>query len=213
MFCKSAHLQYVKAYKTRVTRRGTYPSSISISYRADSLGEEAIRVRLDLVEQPGHGQEQQNRHEKDLEEPLEKMTARRHHLQSVPARLSRTVDELCDAEAAAELALTCLHCTRLAQDPHIMAPCGHTLCAECCRGTGKEDGGQDATRNPGESAMRSSPACVLCEKGGVAGSEIECWAAVPNRAVATLVNKHIFCLQRLEVVRAISAELWTNGLS
>lgn len=96
-------------------------------------------------------------------------------VQSARARLCRAVDDLCGAEEATELVLTCLLCARLFRDPQVMTPCGHTLCADCCggggggswQGTPTPDGEEEAQAGRmGDSEMRASLGCRLCEKEG-----------------------------------------------
>lgn len=141
---------------------------------------------------------------------------------SLRARLCRTLNELCGAEEAGELVLTCLKCTKLFKDPYIMGPCGHTLCASCCGvGGGDEElpvegnSGWVLGGGVGGSTKREKPACHLCANqpnGGEAAADTKIYVGMaPNRALATLVTKYAFRRQLLESLTDMSNALWREG--
>lgn len=195
------------------------PSPLDL--RADSYAEENSRLRLAIEE---HEEEQrqrdQERHDREVQHENE-TRARNLQSKSLRARLCRTLDELCEAEEAGELAITCLECAKLFKDPHVMAPCGHTLCAECS-GRGFDGGlarAQPAEERSGwvlgggvgDSTTRTKPACRLCVKnqaGGGPAEESACVGSAPSRALATLVTKFVFRRQLLESLKEIGVLLW-----
>lgn len=151
----------------------------------------------------------------------EEAAAKNLRSKSLRARLCRTVDELCDAEEAGVLALTCQKCANLLDDPYIMAPCGHTFCAGCCGGRGNDEG-EPTEESSGwvlggggrGSTARTKPSCSLCEKqeaGGVADKNA-CVGMAPSQALATLVAKFVFRRQLLETLKGVGAALWQEGL-
>lgn len=143
------------------------------------------------------------------------------HLESVKARFCRTLNELCGAEEAGELVLTCLKCTKLFKDPHIAGPCGHTLCAGCCGMVGGDEeppvegnSGWVLRGGGGGVSVREKPACHVCVNqpngGGVADKNV-CVGMAPNRALAALVTKFAFRRQLLESLKEMSNALWREG--
>ena len=195
------------------------PRSDSIQFpRTASLTEENNRLRC-LVEIDEQARREQERDIAGLQTSRASLTP--EQVQSARARLCRTVDDLCGAEEAAELVLTCLLCTRLFRDPQVMTPCGHTLCADCHRGgsgsggssqgTPPSDGaGEAQVESTGNSEIRASFGCRLCEKerGAVGRASIGGGEGIaPNHAVQALVAKHTFRGQLLQVLRRTSAAL------
>lgn len=188
------------------------------THRVDKLNEDNSRLRI-LVNQQA---ERRHQLEEQREQLKEEEALRRPQVQSERAQLCRTVDELFYAEEATELALTCLRCTQLFRDPHIMTPCGHTLCAACCgSGTGgdsdskpisdgRASGGANVQGRRTE-ALTEAPTsltCCLCEEDqGEVGTKLGPRAVAPNRAVAALVGKFTFRRQLLGVLRQRSNEL------
>eukprot|EP00752_Nemacystus_decipiens_P011903 g10554.t1 len=182
--------------------------------RADSFVEENKRLSL-VIDRQDEEQRQRDRERHDREVQHENETcARNMRSKSLRARLCRTLDELCEAEEAGELSITCLECAKLFKDPHVMAPCGHALCADCSR---RGFDGGSALGQPGEESSgwvlgggtkRSS--CPLCTKQGGGGSAEEgrCVGSAPSRELATLVTKFVFRRQLLESLREIAALLW-----
>lgn len=198
------------------------PRSGSIQFpRTASLTEENSRLRC-LVEIDEQARRERERDLSGLQTSRASLTP--DQVQSARARLCRTVEDLCGAEEATELVLTCLLCTRLFRDPQVMTPCGHTLCADCCRGgSGSGDSGGSSQGTPtsggaeeaqaegmGDSEMRASLGCRLCEKereavgrASIGGGQ----GMAPNYAVQALVTKHTFRRQLLQVLRRTSAAL------
>ncbi len=190
--------------------------------RADSLAEENNRLRLAMER---HEEEQRERdderHDREVERE-KKAAAQNLRSKSLRARLCRTLDELCDAEDAGELALTCLKCAKLLHDPYVLAPCGHTLCAGCCGG-GVCDEGHPAEETSGwvlgggggGSTTRTQPTCCLCDKqeaGGVDDkNKKNCDGMAPSQALATLVSKFVFRRQLLETLKGVGSLLWQEG--
>ncbi|CAM9831405.1 unnamed protein product, partial [Hapterophycus canaliculatus] len=165
--------------------------------RVAFLSKENSRLLLAL-EQLQEEQREQDKQREERETEREKAASdqkqkQKLHSKSWKDRVRRTLDELCAAEGAGELVLTCLKCARLFKDPYVMAPCGHTLCADCCG--------------------RVAPACKICgeQEYQVAG-KVECVGMAPNRALATLVVKFAFRRKLLETLKDISMVL-TNSLT
>lgn len=179
-------------------------------------------------------QTQQRQHFLEEKEQWEEEAAGElRQLQATRGELCRTIDELYHAEEAAELALTCLQCTKLFKDPHIITPCGHTLCAACC-GVGKAEvcrtpeevqgvAGAEALQDAGpgrgaepdgdeakSSTPQTTPVCRLCDKDAREGAGAG--GVAPNRAVATLLGKFTFRRQLLETIRNTSVVSWQEGL-
>lgn len=203
----------------------TPPLARALDLRADSYAEENSRIRLAIEKLEGQEKEQrqrdQERHDREVERENQTY-ARNLQCKSLKARLCHTLDELCEAEEAGELVITCLGCSKLFKDPHVMAPCGHTLCAECSHGG--IDGGQGEPvegrsgwvlgGGGGDSTTPAKPICRLCTKrepGGVA-DEIICVGSAPSRTLATLVTKFVFRRQLLESLKEIGALLWQEEL-
>ena len=191
--------------------------------RTASVTEENSRLRS-LIQANEEGRREQ---EGDVSGLARRQTSRAslspEQLQSARAQLCRTVDDLCGAEDATELVLTCLLCTRLFREPLIMTPCGHTLCTDCCGGGGSGSGvrsegdtptsegrgGAQAERT-GDSGMRANFGCRLCEKEAEAvgnASIGEERGVAPNHVVQALVAKHTFRRQLLQVLKKASAVL------
>lgn len=201
------------------------PSPLDL--RADSYAEENSRLRLAIEKQEEEQQQRdQERHDREVQHENE-TRSRNLQSKSLKARLCRTLDELREAEEAGELAMTCLECAKLFKDPHVMAPCGHTMCADCSR-RGDDAGlalGQSAEESSssgwvlggggGDSTARVKRICPLCVKqgrGGGAAEESSCVGSAPSRELATLVAKFAFRRQLLESLREIAALLWQDDL-
>eukprot|EP00903_Cladosiphon_okamuranus_P014008 g13027.t1 len=195
--------------------------------RAESYCEENTCLRLAAEKQEEEQrQRDQERHDREVQHENE-TRARNLQSRSLRARLCRTLDELSEAEEAGELAITCLECAKLFKDPHVMAPCGHTLCADCSR-RGNDGGGepvaalkQSDERGSGwvlgvgggggdtpPRAKHSCPVCVKQEGGGGATERSTCVGSAPSRELATLVTKFVFRRQLLASLKDIGALLW-----
>lgn len=190
--------------------------------RADSFTEENSRLRLAIEKQEQEQQRRdQERHDREVEHENE-THARNLQTNSLRARLCRALDELCEAEEAGELAITCLECAKLFKDPRVMAPCGHTLCAECSRQgvdgalalgqPAEERSGWVLGGGGGDSAARAKRVCPVCAKqtghGAASEEESVCVGSAPSLALATLVKKFVFRRQLLESLREIGGLLW-----
>lgn len=173
------------------------------------MSTENSRLRLAIEKHEEQQRDQDNqRKERDAERDKTASEQQLHH-KSWRDRIRRTLDELCAAEEAGELVLTCLKCARLFKDPYVMAPCGHTLCAECCGGgkvelPDEESSGWVLGDGGGKSAKRETPGCEIC---GQEDQRIEAKAErvgmAPNRALATLVVKFAFRRKLLETLKEI----------
>ncbi|CAM9323337.1 unnamed protein product [Sphacelaria rigidula] len=144
------------------------------------------------------------------------------------AELCRTIDEMRSAEDAVKVSLTCLSCTRLFRNPHILTPCGHTLCGDCCdrddegfdEGVPKKGTERGAPLDgQGDSMRRVKASCCLCEnegdgaEGQLRSGALSQWTMAPNRAVAALVGKFTFRRQCLEVLSRIGQALWEGAVA
>lgn len=186
--------------------------------RADSYAEENRRLRLAIEkEEEEQRQRDQERHDREVEHENER---RVQNLQSrsLRARLCRTLEELCEAEEAGELAITCPECAELFKNPRVMAPCGHTLCADCSPPGDDEEQEQPVEGRSGwllggggeDSTSRAKPTCRLCVKQEGAGvaAQSACVGSAPSRVLATLVTKFTFRRQLLGSLKEIGALLW-----
>eukprot|EP00904_Undaria_pinnatifida_P009346 jgi/Undpi1/5541/HiC_scaffold_2.g00818.m1 len=192
--------------------------------RAHSLTKENTRLRsLAEANEEAHREQEGNRAGQERRQGS-RANLSPQHLQSARDRLSRTVDDLCHAEEATELVLTCLLCTRLFRDPQVMTPCGHTLCADCCGGGGSGSGSQGTPTSEGAEGvlakqtegleMLPSDGCRLCEKEKEAAGEASVGGehgVAPNRTVSALVAKHTFRRQLFQVLKRTSAVLSQDG--
>ncbi|CAM9351426.1 unnamed protein product [Ectocarpus fasciculatus] len=186
--------------------------------RADSLAEENSRLRATIEKQEAESErqreEQDERHDRDIKREII-LSQQNLDSASLRDRLCRTLDELCGAEEAGELALTCQRCAKLFKDPHTMAPCGHTLCAGCCAGGDggmpAEDGNGRVPGGSGESpgsATHKKPECYLCgQHEGEAADRVVCVGMAPNRALASVVVKFAFRRQLVRTLKEIGAAL------
>lgn len=177
--------------------------------RAAFLSEENSRLRL-VIEKRDEEQREQGKQRKEGEAERERAASeQRLHHKSWRDRIRRTLEELCAAEDAGELVLTCLKCARLFKDPHVMAPCGHTLCADCCVGGGvgqpdEESSGWVLGGGGGSSAERLAPSCRICkDQEHRVADKVECVGMAPNRALATLVVKFSFRRKLLDTFKDI----------
>lgn len=186
--------------------------------RADSLAEENSRLRATIEKQEAESErqreEQDERHDRDIKREII-LSQQNLDSASLRDRLCRTLDELCGAEEAGELALTCQRCAKLFKDPHTMAPCGHTLCAGCCAGAhggipaedsnGRVPGGSSESPGP---AAHKKPECYMCgQQEGGAADKVACFAMAPNRALASVVVKFAFRRQLVQTLKEIGAAL------
>ena len=201
------------------------PCPPPLNLRADSFAEENRRLRVAMEKKEEEQQQRdQERHDREVQHEQE-THAQKLKSKSLKARLCRALDELREVEEAGELALTCLECAKLFRDPHVMAPCGHTMCADCSRRGGdaglaleqpaEESSGWVLGGGGGDSAAarakRTCPMCVKQRGGGVAEGS-SCVGSAPSRELATLVAKFVFRRELLGSLTETGALLWQDDL-
>ncbi|CAN0506503.1 unnamed protein product, partial [Ectocarpus sp. 8 AP-2014] len=168
-----------------------------------------LRATIEKQEEESERQrvEEDQRHDRDIKREIV-LSQQNLDSASLRDRLCRTLDELCGAEEAGELVLTCQRCAKLFKDPHTMAPCGHTLCVGCCAdgdgGVSAEDGSGRVPGGSGESpgsVTHAEPECYLCgQQDRGAADRVACVGMAPNRALASVVVKFAFRRQLVQTL-------------
>ncbi|CAN0482240.1 unnamed protein product [Ectocarpus sp. 12 AP-2014] len=186
--------------------------------KADFFAEENSGLRATIEKQEAESErqrvEEDERHDRDIKREII-LSQQNLDSASLRDRLCRTLDELCGAEEAGELMLTCQRCAKLFKNPHTMAPCGHTLCAGCCAGgdggMSAEDGSARMPGGSGESPGSVTHAeleCYVCgQQDRGAADRVACVGMAPNRALASVVVKFAFRRQLVQTLKETGAAL------